>query len=271
MEYRTGPTGILPSESDVDAAGDVTLGILGGFTNVEDLSARVSHPKDLVKIDGMESLFKTFVQRGVLASIEDGIVGEITRSVGLVGCDETNELLLGHGLQGVIQTPLISKGRDRIGGKLLPTEGAGAMGRIDEQLIGKRQEPVVQRVVEMGAEVVGCPPERSSQVGAADVTDEQSVPGEDGVGFGGVLLEIEGQDRDGLDGVAGGFEHLQAQSREVERIAVRHRHEGVFRLGARSEMDGRAATVAQFQMAGDEVGVEVGEEDVADLKAKFLG
>ena len=36
-------------------------------------------------------------------------------------------------------------------------------------------------------------------------------------------------------------------------------------------MDGRAATVAQFQMAGDEVGVEVGEEDVADLKAKFLG
>ena len=36
-------------------------------------------------------------------------------------------------------------------------------------------------------------------------------------------------------------------------------------------MDGRAAAVAQFQMAGDEVGVEVGEEDVADLEAKFLG
>ena len=36
-------------------------------------------------------------------------------------------------------------------------------------------------------------------------------------------------------------------------------------------MDGRAATVAQFQMAGDEVGVEVGQEDVADLQAEFLG
>ena len=71
--------------------------------------------------------------------------------------------------------------------------------------------------------------------------------------------------------MAGSFEDLQAQSREIERIAILHRHEGVFRLGAGAEMDGRAATVAQFQMAGDEVGVEVGEEDVADLQAEFLG
>ena len=205
---RAGPSGVLPAESDVDAAGEVTLGILGGVTDVEDLSARVSHPKDLVEIDGMENLFQILVQRGALASIEDGIVGEIRRSVGLVGRDETNEFLLRHGLQGVIQTPLISKGRDRIGGKLLPAERAGAVGRIDERLVGKRQELVVQRVVEVGAEVAGCPPERSAQVGAADVTDEQSVAGEDGVGFCRVFLEIEDQDRDGLDGVAGGFEDL---------------------------------------------------------------
>ena len=71
--------------------------------------------------------------------------------------------------------------------------------------------------------------------------------------------------------MAGGFQDFEAQSREVERIAVLHRHEGVFRLGAGAEMDSRAATVAQFQMAGDEVGVEVGEEDVADLEPEFLG
>src|SRR5258706_5012761 len=122
MEYRTGPCGVLPTESDIDATGDVTLGILGGFTDVENLSARVAHLKNLVQIDGMESLFQTLVQRGALARIEDGIVGEISRSVGLVGRDQTNELLLRHGLQGVVQTPLISKGRDRIGGKLLPAE-----------------------------------------------------------------------------------------------------------------------------------------------------
>ena len=219
----------------------------------------------------MENLFEILVQRGALASIEDRVVGEIRRSVGLVGRDQANEFLLRHGLQGVIQTPLISERRDRIGGKLLSAERAGAMGRIDQRLVGKRQEFVVERVVEVGAEVVGGPPERSAQVGAADVADEQRVAGEDGVRFRGVLLEIEDQDRDRLDGVAGGFEDLQAQSRELERIAVLHRDEGVFRLGAGAEMDGRAATVAQFQMAGDEVGVEVGEEDVADLEPEFLG
>ena len=36
-------------------------------------------------------------------------------------------------------------------------------------------------------------------------------------------------------------------------------------------MDGRPATVAQLQMAGDEIGVKVAEEDMPDLKAKALG
>ena len=115
----------------------------------------------------------------------------------------------------------------------------------------------------LGASVVGL----TGLARAADVTDEQSVSGEDGVRVCGVLPEIEGQYRDGLDGVAGGFEDFEAQSREVERIAVLHRHEGVFRLGAGAEMDDRATTVAQFQMAGNEISVEVGEEDVTDLEA----
>ncbi len=63
----------------------------------------------------------------------------------------------------------------------------------------------------------------------------------------------------------------QPQSRKVQRIAVLHAVEGVFRLGAGAEMDGRAATIAQFQMASDKVGVEMGQEDVADLQAKFFG
>jgi hypothetical protein len=118
------------------------------------------------------------------------------------------------------------------------------MGRIDQRLVGKRQEPVVQRVVEACAEVVGCPPERSPQVGAADVSDKQRVSREDGARFCRVLLEIEDQDRNGLDRMAGSFEDFEAQSRELQRIPVLHRHESVFRLGAGTEMDRRAPTVA---------------------------
>ena len=219
----------------------------------------------------MENLLQILVQRGALAGVEDGVVGEVGRSVGLVGRDQANEFLFRHGLQRVIQSPLISERRDRVGGKLLAAERAGAVRRINQRLVGKRQQLVVQRVVKMRAEIVGGPAQRGAQVGAADVADEQRVAGEDGVRFGRVLLQIEHQDRDGLDGVARGFQHLQAQAREVERVAVLHGDEGVFRLGARAEMDGGAATVAQFQMAGDEVGVEVGQKDVADLEAEFLG
>src|SRR5277367_4238546 len=75
--------------------------------------------------------------------------------------------------------------------------------------------------------------------------------------------------------MAGGLKHLEAQMRELERIAVLHRHEGVFGLGAGTKMDGcttfLGTQVAQLQMAGDKVGVEMGEKDMADLESQFLG
>jgi hypothetical protein len=127
----------------------------------------------------------------------------------------------------------------------------------------------------LGAQVVGAPPQRRAQVGAADVPDEQRIARQDGMRFCRVLLQIERQDRDGLDSVAGGLKHLEAQARELERIAVLHRHEVVFCLGAGAEMDGCTpfwgTQIAKFQMARDKVGVKMGEKDVADLEAQFLG
>src|SRR5438477_12023080 len=102
------------------------------------------------------------------------------------------------------------------------------MGRIDQRLVGKRQKLVVQGVVKMCAQIVGGPPERSPQVGTADIADKQSIAGENGVRLYAVFLEIEDQDRNGLDRMAGSFENLEPQPRELQRIAVLHRHESVF-------------------------------------------
>ena len=154
-----------------------------GSRTSRNLGARVAHPENFVEIDGMQNLFEIVVQRGALARIEDGVVGEIGGSVGLVGGHQTNEIFLRHGLQGVIQSPLIAQRRDGIGGKLLAAERAGAMGRINQRLVGKREQLVVQRVVKVSAEVVRGPSERSAQVGAANVADEQRIAGEDGVRF----------------------------------------------------------------------------------------
>ncbi len=101
----------------------------------------------------------------------------------------------------------------------------------------------MQRIVEMGAEVAGSPSERCAQVRAPDVADEQRIAGQDGVGFGRILLKIEHQDRDRFDGMAGGLQHLEAQPRKLERIAVLHRYERVFGLGAGTEMDGSRAAI----------------------------
>ena len=121
----------------------------------------------------------------------------------------------------------------------------------------------------MRGEIVGCPTQRSPQVGAADVSDEQGIAGEDGVRFCRVLLQIEHQDRDRFDGVSRCFENLYAQPWELERVSVLHRHKCVFRLCAGTKTDGSAAAVAQLQMPSNEVSMEVGQEDVADFEAKF--
>jgi hypothetical protein len=42
-------------------------------------------------------------------------------------------------------------------------------------------------------------------------------------------------------------------------------------LGAGSEMDGRAATVTQFEVTGNEIGVEMAEKDMANLQSEFCG
>ena len=141
---------------------------------------------------------------------------------------------------------------------------------INQHLVGKRQELVVKRIVEPRAKVVGRPAERSPQVRAAHVADKERVAGENRVGFGGVFLKIENQDGDRLNRMPGSFEHLQPQARKIKRVAVLHRHEGIFGFSLGAQVDSSAAPVAQFQMSGEEIGVKVSEKDVLDSEAGFL-
>src|ERR1700709_2171786 len=101
----------------------------------------------------------------------------------------------------------------------------------------------------MAAEVLRGPAEGGTQVGTSDVADEESVAGENGVGFDGFLGEVEDEDGNGFDGVAGGFEDLETKSGEVEKISVFHGDERILGLSSRTEADVRSTAVAEFKVS----------------------
>src|SRR5215469_6191340 len=69
----------------------------------------------------------------------------------------------------------------------------------------------------------------------------------------------------------GRFERFEAHAAEFHQSPVAERGETVSRLCGRPEVDRRPCTIAQLQMAGDEVGVQVGQEDVPDLESVLTG
>ena len=83
--------------------------------------------------------------------------------------------------------------------------------------------------------------------------------------------EVVDQDRDRLRRVAGRLERDEPYLPEVDRVAVGERRERVLGLGARAKVDPRAHAVAQLEVSGEKVCVEVREHDVLDPAAEALG
>ena len=129
---------------------------------------------------------------------------------------------------------------------------------IDEDRIGERQQLVAQRVVQHRAKLARLPPERGSQVGPPDVADKQRVPGQDRMRCRLADIQIVDGERDRFRRVSGRGDRLQPHAPELDAVAVSERRERVLRLGG-AEINPRPDAIAQFQVAGDEIGVEVVE------------
>ena len=129
----------------------------------------------------------------------------------------------------------------------------------------------MQRIEEHAAEVSGRPAQRYAQIGTADIADKQCVAGEYGMRDGIAGVEVINDDGDRLRSVAGRLQRLQAYASEFENVAIVKGGECIagFRRGA--EIDSRAHAIAQLQMPGDEVGVEMRQKDVLDLEPVFGG
>ena len=145
------------------------------------------------------------------------------------------------------------------------------MRRIHQARIGQRKQFVVQRIEKHSSELGGRPAQRRAQVGAPHVADEQRVAGEHRVRLGVARVQIENHDRNGFGRVARRFQHFQAHATEFEKVAVVVRGKCIPGLGRGAHMNFRAGAIAQLQMSGDKIGVQMGEKDVLNFKSVLGG
>ena len=271
MKNRAGPGGVLPAEADVDAAGEMRGGKFLRIACIEDLRASRLQLQDAFERKRLEFAFESFLESGALLAVEDSVIREIRRSFGLIGGDQADELLLGHGLQGVVDAALFADGGDGFFADGFSAERACAVCRIDKAGVREGQQLRVERVEEQSAEIGGGPAESHPKIGAADITDKKGVAGENGEWVGSAAVEIENEKGNGFRRVARSFESLQANAAEFDSAAVAQRSKAVFGLGFGAEIDGGADAVAQFEMTGDEIGMEMREDDMLDLQMMLGG
>lgn len=270
IDDGAGPGGVLAIKADVDAASEMSSAKFVGVAGVEDLRAFFMKREHFVEWKRGEFALESLVKSRAFLTVEDGIVDEVRRGFGLIGGDEVDEGLLGHGLESVVRAALFANGGDGFLADGLAAEGAGTMGGIDEAGIGEREQFGLEGVVEEGAEVGGGPAESNAKIRAANIADEKRITGEHGVGFRGGTIEIENEERDGLGGMAGSFEGLETNATEFDGGAVAEGSEAILSPGFGAEIDCGTEAIAEFEMTGDEISVEMGEEDMFDLKAVFF-
>ncbi len=179
--------------------------------------------------------------------------------------------MLAHGLEGVIQTALLADGGNGFAADGFAAERTRAVSGIDKTCVRQWKQFGLQRIKKQAAEISSGPAESYTKIGAAYIADEQSVSGKDSVRLGIALTEIVDEKRNRFGSVAGSFEGFYAHETELDDAAVVEGSEAILGLGFCAQVDCGASTIAKFQVPGDEVGVEVGEEDVFDLKVALRG
>ena len=108
------------------------------------------------------------------------------------------------------------------------------------------------------------------EIGAAYVADEKSVAGEDGAGGRG-RREVCEDGADAFDGVAGRVEEVEAGVAELEGVAVMEGDVGEGGVGIFAEIDAGSGALGELVVAGDEVSVEMGLDDVLDAEIFLAG
>ena len=263
-EHRSRPRRILAVQGDIERAAQVAPFEIDPVADVEELGCGLGEGEHFVERQGLERLLHRVAERGPLLAVQDCVVDEVVWRFRLIGCHERLECLSAHRLEGVVELLLLADRGHGLFRQALATHAARPVSRIDERGVGQLHELVRDAVVEHVGELVGRHADARQEVRPAHVADEERVAGEHGQRLGAALRQVVDENRNALRRVARCLDDLELHVAKLDHVAVLHLHALKLRLGSAAEMDRRAGFVPQFNVAGDEVGMEVREEDVLD-------
>ncbi len=145
------------------------------------------------------------------------------------------------------------------------------MGRVDQGLIGQGQQLAVQGVIQLAGKFLGCDPHGRHEIRPPYIANEESVPGEHGLGAVRILVQIIHQNAHTLRRVTGGLQEPQAGGTKGQRGVFQHGDDGELRPGVDAHVDGGTGALTQFKVPRQKVGMQVGEEDMSNGPAIGLG
>jgi hypothetical protein len=265
LDHVPGVLGEASAQPHVHGAAEVTGGELGGVAGVDHDGTRLLPGEHLVERQECREVL--LVEQRPVAPVEVGVEGEVRRADGLALGDDAHEVVDRHRSEGVIRAALIAD-RARHGRRhVAPARRAGTVGGEHPGGVRQREQLRVQRAVQHGSEVGGPDARRHQQVGPAHVADEQRVARQHAVRLG-IVTVLPDDDADRLGRVAGSGADLQHHLPEHEAVAIVDWLDGkVEGPDGSAVADGGAGAGGQLEMAGQEVGVDVGLDDALDADA----
>src|SRR5213083_403482 len=247
-------------DPDVERAGRVRLTVRAGIAQVEDDGAGLRGLPRLARAHRPRLGGRERQQAAVLR--DDRLEGGWLRRHALH--DEVHEPRLAVEVEGGVEAPLEADRRRGLRAHRAPARAAGAVGGIDLDAVGQRQQHAAQRL----PQILGR--RGAAEVGATDGADEERVAGEHEPRLGGARV-IGHEQAERVRGVAGRVTRPQLDVAEAEAVAVRQRLVRERHAGRAVDVDGGLRDGGEVAVARDVIGVGVGLDHVGDGESLLAG
>ena len=117
-------------------AGSVNIGLGGSYATWAGTLLEREH---VAERESAQLALQRLLERRPLARVEDGVVSEVGRRLGLVRGDDADELVAAHRLKRVVVAALHPDRRDGVGREVLAAQRPRSVRRADERLVGQPQ------------------------------------------------------------------------------------------------------------------------------------